>query len=146
MPEKLLDGTNASADLTIQDLDATGTVTGTATSIKCIIGDMSIQHTQQTIQKGTFCSSSWMKNSPGFRQGALTASGYASSGQKYSDPLALINKPRASRYIATFDTGCTEQFDAVTTLDSIGIGAFRNSDRNMAAVFDGAPSSTWVIT
>jgi hypothetical protein len=137
----LLDGTNAVVDFTVPT-----TPGGTATSLKCWAGFLSLRIDRDTSEKITFCSSSWAVPISGIRRGFGHIDGFASTGTPLSSPTILILNDLALPFTFTADTGNLLAWSLMVTTDAMGVRAFGEFTRGIDFRTSGAPTPTWVIT
>lgn len=137
----LLDGTTAAVDFTVPT-----TVGGTATSLKCWAGYLSIRINRATSEKITFCSSSWAVPISGIRRGFGHIDGFASTGTPLSSPSVLILVDAPLPFTFTADTSNTIAWSLMVSDDMMGVRAFGEFTRGIDFITSGAPTVSWVIT
>lgn len=135
MALKLLTGTNAAIDIGFG---------GSPVSVKCFFGRWRLAINAQAFGQTTFCSGGWVVEALGLKQGALTLGGYASTGNAYSDPLALFAAAPVAG-ILTADTANTISGSFNPTTDAIELVAAANSGRDVDMRSTSALTTAWVI-
>lgn len=134
MAFKLLDGTNAAIDISLNSI-----------SYKGIFGAWVARISREMFEQTTFASGGWKVRIGGMKQVLVSASGFNSSGIAGSDPLALFALQTPYAGVFTSDTSCTLTGSFQESSDSVSEIAAGPSGRSIDAESSGAVTSAWVI-
>jgi hypothetical protein len=137
----LLDGTTAAVDFTVPT-----TPGGTATSLKCHAGYLSLRAQRSTNEKITFCSSSWAVPTSGIRRGFGHLDLFASTGTALSSAFVLLLQDLPLPFTFTADTSNTIAWSLMVVDEAFGVRAFGEFSRGLDFITSGAPTIVWVIT
>lgn len=140
MALSLLDFTSGNVDFQITP---TG---GSSTSMKCVIGDLSLVFSKDLVSRMTLCQGQWDDRVAQKRRATISATRFASKGVAISDPLVLFGTNVAMPFTFTADTSCT--ITGSCTENTEGLGGSAGGvlfGGGIAFETNGAPSTSWVV-
>lgn len=130
----IITGSNANIALSISN-----------TTIQCAFASFSFTVTRGATSATTFCSSGWVAETPGMKQGIGSLIGYTTKGVAYSDPLVWVTAAAPLPFIGTADTNCTISCNINVFSDGMDLIAAANSARGVSFRSNEAVTSSWVI-
>lgn len=135
MALKLLDGTAAAFDITINAL-----------SYKCLAAYVSADIVREFTERTTFCTTGgWRSRTPGMKQLIGRIDGFLTSGMPISDPSLLFANTTGYAFVITFDTGCTVTGTLHVGRMHMGLRAQANSEEGIDFESDGQVTFVWVV-
>lgn len=125
---------------------ATHDVTMGGSSVKCGFGRMAMQIVRSATRSTTFCSSGFVEEIPGEKQGVGSLLGYVVKGVAWADPLVWVNASAPVAMVMTADAGpCTLSANVNVFSDGIDLVAAANSGRNVDFRTTGPVTSAWIV-
>lgn len=134
MAVQIITGSNANIDISIAN-----------TSVKCAFASWSFTLTRGATSATTFCSSGWVSEIPGMKQGVGSLIGYSTKGVAYSDPSIWVTSASSLAVILTADTNCSFTMSANFFSDGADLVAAANSARGVSFRSDGVVTTAWVV-
>ena len=162
MSLQLLDGVSAAfnfqTDINTADLATANLGSGAAQpaatstnfdSWKCIASYMSIDISQELLDRTTFCTQGWKGRFAALKDLQGRLDGFAAKGAgggNIANPSYMFGTSKGIPTLATLDSGCTISFNAMAARDHSGLRAQANSERSMEFMQDStyfAPVFVW---
>jgi hypothetical protein len=117
-----------------------------AVSVKCGFARVAMQITRGATSSTTFCTSGWVSEVPGMKQGVGSIIGYVTTGAAWSDPLVWVTAAAPVAYILTATTSNTLSGNINVFSDGVDLVAAANSSRGVDFRTDGPVTSAWVVS